>query len=591
MAEQAYPYTALDTSRHEIRLLNFNKTNSKPPYPVNSISASLRHVSLDDQPTFECLSYVWGDQSSAARVSIVVNGHPFSINASLACALRYIVEDNPVIWIDAICINQKDNEEKSVQVPLMQRIYGRASKVIMWLGLPSSENSNFVSQLEQYSPKLSEDDEEKSPAMNSQNIVQLNTFFRNPYWRRVWIIQEVALARKAVVRYGTHSFDFDMLASVCRYVTAQLGLNMHLEENWSLGDGNALIQIRDSSRTSTKSLADLLHEVSRGWAATNDRDKVYGLFGLAGDAGRLGIVPDYSRTVREVYIETAGRILAAGHLAILYFDVAYEDEATTAGDQAKCSNSLGLPSWVPDWRVHIWDIGFGTPFSACGPTKARVRWPHPGQSSRLSTAISIDGIVFDTLEYVDGHPDRTRMPWRSGSRERARLEEIKRLCDLSNLYSSEEKEQASWRVPVTDWENVPEGRRATEVSRKAYNKIMSARNRNRAIAGRNSAEEDGQRPRIGAALTHPDLAYSYVAYRRARYRRPSLTTKGYVGLVPMNAIKGDVVCLLFGASMPLILRQASETVSYKLVGFAFFHGMMDGELCSGKADSQSLTLV
>jgi hypothetical protein len=106
--------------------------------PDGQLSCNIRHADLDDSPFYEAVSYVWGDETNLN--TIVCNGVELSITRNLAAALyslRHRNEAMPprVLWVDAICINQKDTaREKEHQIPLMRRIYAEAAEVIIWLG-------------------------------------------------------------------------------------------------------------------------------------------------------------------------------------------------------------------------------------------------------------------------------------------------------------------------------------------------------------------------------------------------------------------------------------------------------------------------
>jgi hypothetical protein len=98
---------------------------------------------VDDVPEYLALSYTWGDLSN--RRDIYINGHKFSITSNLYQALQHLRSNTAVrhLWIDAICINQNDNE----QVPRMREVYSRAQCVIVWLGRdiePEDEERNFA---------------------------------------------------------------------------------------------------------------------------------------------------------------------------------------------------------------------------------------------------------------------------------------------------------------------------------------------------------------------------------------------------------------------------------------------------------------
>lgn len=123
-------YRPLSDPRSEIRLLALDPASAFEAPLV----ASLSHALLADSGEFECLSYTWGEIGVAG--SLLLSGHEFSIYESVDAALRRLRRDSEVrvLWIDAICINQEDNAEKGVQVPLMRQIYQQASQVCVYLG-------------------------------------------------------------------------------------------------------------------------------------------------------------------------------------------------------------------------------------------------------------------------------------------------------------------------------------------------------------------------------------------------------------------------------------------------------------------------
>ncbi|KAM7185053.1 Heterokaryon incompatibility protein (HET) domain containing protein [Naviculisporaceae sp. PSN 640] len=128
----------IDHSRHEIRLLAIF-----PGDWNDQIRAELRPVSLDANPQYRALSYVWGDTNN--QPAITVNGLEFHVTKNLFVALRRLRPDpgnhhggndiEPLLlWVDAICIDQGNNEEKSAQVAMMARIYASCHECFVWLG-------------------------------------------------------------------------------------------------------------------------------------------------------------------------------------------------------------------------------------------------------------------------------------------------------------------------------------------------------------------------------------------------------------------------------------------------------------------------
>ncbi|RFU28952.1 hypothetical protein B7463_g7395, partial [Scytalidium lignicola] len=133
-----YSYQPL-TSR-QFRLLTL-----LPGAESSPIQTTLRHVNLKDKPRFDALSYEWGPESSN-NSQIYVDNEPFTIRRNLwlfLTRLRASGHSAQEIYVDAICINQKDGEEKGRQVVLMSEIYMRAKKVLVWLG-EHDRNSEMV---------------------------------------------------------------------------------------------------------------------------------------------------------------------------------------------------------------------------------------------------------------------------------------------------------------------------------------------------------------------------------------------------------------------------------------------------------------
>ncbi|KAI0542819.1 heterokaryon incompatibility protein-domain-containing protein [Xylaria digitata] len=141
-------YTPLNPSKKEIRLLTLLDGGWN-----DRIKCELRVVSLDDQPKYEALSYVWGSPNDV--VDVDVNGIAFSATRNLHAALRRLREQIPgaggngasrTLWVDAVCINQNDTEEKRRQVQLMGDIYSQTAHGLLWLGEEPDEPRPIISK-------------------------------------------------------------------------------------------------------------------------------------------------------------------------------------------------------------------------------------------------------------------------------------------------------------------------------------------------------------------------------------------------------------------------------------------------------------
>lgn len=128
-----YPYRPLQPDKSKIRLLCV----SPQPFSITEpLQCTISHVSLDDQPApeYETISYCWGDPSP--RTAMVIDGVHVLVPVNTELALRRMALPNErrMLWIDALCINQKDLMERTQQVRLMARIYSTGTQNLVYLG-------------------------------------------------------------------------------------------------------------------------------------------------------------------------------------------------------------------------------------------------------------------------------------------------------------------------------------------------------------------------------------------------------------------------------------------------------------------------
>jgi Heterokaryon incompatibility protein (HET) len=135
---QPYQHSPLQ-SLHSTRILRLEPAKSL----ADPITCSLHEVSLDTNPGYAAISYSWGGQASDKEVSC--SGTQLLVTANAAMVLRYVRQQRGPrwVWIDSICINQNDVQEKTGQVRLMREIYSKAAEVLLWLG-ESTKTSGTV---------------------------------------------------------------------------------------------------------------------------------------------------------------------------------------------------------------------------------------------------------------------------------------------------------------------------------------------------------------------------------------------------------------------------------------------------------------
>ncbi|KAF3763584.1 hypothetical protein M406DRAFT_233130, partial [Cryphonectria parasitica EP155] len=124
-------YQQLDSVKDEIRILSL-----LPGRPNDAVETTISVACLDDDPYYEALSYVWGDSRPEFCRWIRVDGQKRWVTQNLWAALRRLrrTDEERKLWVDALCINQKDDVEKSHQVAMMSQIYSKTAMCLAWLG-------------------------------------------------------------------------------------------------------------------------------------------------------------------------------------------------------------------------------------------------------------------------------------------------------------------------------------------------------------------------------------------------------------------------------------------------------------------------
>lgn len=439
-------YTPLSSSRREIRLVTIRPSSDSS----SPIECSTSIVSLDEDPVpkYFALSYTWG--APGITKTIVLNQAEVQVTENLRIALCYLrtaqseVQNGNqqfCLWIDAICINQADLDERSQQVQLMRDIYSLAARVIVWLG---EEGDNARLALETIQDlyfkfgrmKNQESKEEALQALNdlagSPKAVAIVSFFERPWWTRLWTVQEYVFGKELKFLCGNIGCSWSMLNWWVLVITATMNAaEWKYEKNSFL----SMIATRGCDGLFSKSYIRqqyLLHKrrtikmfslltVLNGVECTNPRDRIFAMQGLASDGDVFG-VPDYTVSVSDLYCNVAGTM--AEILEDLTVLCSKQQGLSTAPD------GVILPSWVPSWgqsgHVRPLDSRF---FNAGSDRKPLARYlPKP------SRALHVQGVIWDTVTAVDTLQTERSIPHGGWTREIAAR---KRQADLFNIWKRE----------------------------------------------------------------------------------------------------------------------------------------------------------
>ncbi|PMD39489.1 HET-domain-containing protein [Hyaloscypha variabilis F] len=491
---------------------------------------------------YNALSYVWGNTED--RVTIRVNGKDFSITRNLWIFLdrhrRSFTSrwKNPqVFWIDAICIDQGNLEERSEQVAFMADIYREAEMVLVWLGEGDSESHRAFEIIKSRWFNLS--------WAESLPISQL-PIFQTGYWDRLWIVQEIFHARRITVRCSTFEVDWE------RFISA-----------FHRGPGVPPCKMDYFKTTSNGDNGYELLCLFAGKACLDPRDAVYALRSLAPTLKTL--VPDYSLSTADVFT-AATRASIIDPDCLNFLDELMDNKF---GDPS-IARIPGLPSWVPDWTMGYMDYPPKLPgirsYNSGGSgsfKKQAYLLTHPNPRILLLEGIPVDTVAHATEPYI----------WRN--EEYTSVENAMKLLQ-DWLPGCETSFRKLWDLKLSY------GGRPMRLT---FDGLLEECARQRGLDIPMPVSETELRWHKWEPMS--ELAGNAIV----------ITKNGYRGFVFGTPKVNDLVFVAYGARYPYVLRQAdgNENECFSLVGNALIKTLMCGEaigLCRvGKLTERVISLV
>ena len=318
-SEKMYQYRALEP--RQIRLCKFRANSGSESH----IACTLEHVSIDNPPSYTSLSYHWGD--SQDRHTISVDGRDFTVMPNLHSFLKRYAGLDDFVWIDQICINQSatgsgKESEKSRQVSMMSETYERAAQVRVWLGEEADDTSIAFGCLDKLLHDAYHDD---GFVASDAERVALVRLLNCPYWRRVWIVQELFLGSSLVLCCGTYQLAWNgPYAGNGARLMSKIVLEPHKHSIiQSFGGGNDALELWHQACTALNIL------VFGAWRPGNQRpklslchalasyqkrdcglecDKVYGLLALVRQDQRIEV--DYAKPIVELFLDAVEAMAA-----------------------------------------------------------------------------------------------------------------------------------------------------------------------------------------------------------------------------------------------------------------------------------------
>ncbi|TKA72251.1 hypothetical protein B0A55_06811 [Friedmanniomyces simplex] len=216
------PYRPLDVAARQIRLLSLKGAEHlDDPIVGDLVHASFLGYHLVE---YETISYCWGD--ATVRSTLEIQGQTIDVPASSAQALRCVRQrdQSRLVWIDAICINQSDNPEKSTQVAMMADIYHSGTRNLIYLGRETDDSAG-VDHAVEYCHAVNgcvmrecegTNDVHPGSSMADQRLRALSDLYSRDWFSRTWVIQEAVLPAKSVIILGSFTLSLKKILCVDR---------------------------------------------------------------------------------------------------------------------------------------------------------------------------------------------------------------------------------------------------------------------------------------------------------------------------------------------------------------------------------------
>jgi hypothetical protein len=531
-----------------------------------------------------------------------------------------------LVWIDAICINQEDLEERSSQVQLMRDLYQRSARVLVWLGnLPTANDITRIL----VSKKIAIaglDSSSGEWGIRPVDFTAIINLLQNPYWSRTWIIQEIAVAKSVIIMYGpssrTHRMTWDQFQTVFIKSFATMIKQLFSIQNVSRlasDQFNAIMfyttpvlnisrfQLWSSKAAALPYLREVIWQMGYS-QATDPRDTVFGILGLIADSEDPLLRPDYTKPVKDVYHDALVHLLAGEDpLLFLHYAGLKEDRMPD------------LPSWIPDFalgRSHchqeLRSPLIHSPYRASGSHSLPRAQVH-------EDTLYLQGIRVATISKVTSAYHRTpNMP--DGGRFDAWHDEALHLAmdsvedSISSYGNGQTRIEAFWRTLIGDCVSDPTTPQWTTVRdspiypapemvgpRYGYtdlNQALKLGEGDEQNRDGSCIQELGVDPMTSSlenktsAGSEPGVDISDQDVRRravdiAGGRRLARTADRRIAAVPDAARYGDEIWVILGSETPHCLRRLphlenvdsmDDSKIFQLVGECYVHGIMNGEM-------------
>jgi hypothetical protein len=532
---------------------------------------------------------VWGDASLKAQ--LLVDNAILEIQASASAVLRQVRYRNKPrrLWIDAVCINQADLKERQQQVSYMRYVYTNSSRNLIYLGQSDNhteaalENITTIladpaCQLQSYSklqgllynsdgsPATESGHSKASPYDNEA----LQSLYDRPWFTRLWVVQEAALAPKNVCLWGEYQLPlFNLLRAAVWYRYKNYRFEIIRDKSFVKAARfydavyyGATSRPFSSSRAQ-RSLASYL-DLSRHFESSVASDKVFAMLGLLDDKIKYDdfwalLTPDYHKPTDLVFRDAFRAALLQDQMLQrpLSLNILHHWSQQDV-------DSMTLPSWVPDLRrkgdrtQEAYDL---CPyFNACSSGQ---KYHQNDVSPIPSDTLTLTGIAIDTIVSIG--PIR---PFGSTWLQDLEFVELgAEVAQIKELNDRESVNTGTFARTLVAGVDVLQHRQDLTTTAKSFVKWYAWL---RSVLMLDDLQADQ------ATTTTQEFASALA--QACHMRRLFRTRQGHLGLGPKVMQVGDEAVALYGCHVISILRPVPDGAYHHFVGQCYIDGMMDGEI-------------
>jgi len=376
-ANVASPYGERLLQPDEIRLLTIVRD-------TDTVRLTVTPHKFQDDLRFDAVSYVWG--AVEASINVPCNGGNLTVTPTVFEMLHHLTPNYPY-WLDSICINQQDPEEKAVQIPLMHRIYSLAEFVVIWMGLPTAQNEQFVfgfsSALRMEREWNSMLDQDLQPWVLEPDLLRTDEPFwlgmtqicKHEWFERLWTFQEAVLARQPIMLLGHLWLKFgEFLEFICEGFFRKTGAYIYqwrrlleIFEGFG-GSMNQLLTLKRCRKDVLSNGVVPIHNIPYLLNSLRNRhvrepvDRAWAVTGLLSYHIRSKLEPevDYSDNARVDFWETHmrfARTIIAAEQTLCLLEIPPTIEGRTQSSPSWCPVLEGVPAClfliVGAWADHV----------------------------------------------------------------------------------------------------------------------------------------------------------------------------------------------------------------------------------------------